>query len=301
MKGVRLLRNIKCKSYILFLIVFVVVCLLFFFKYVYAVNSIEDIISNVSIEYLLEAEQVVLEDYSIKSEVITEAPPEFNKTDESLITSVENVGVVSFEDLKVTEYLEEYRVDNRLAVRNIEEQVGNSSESDNVKYFRIFGEDGINKRGRCEYYAGGPEEAESEMESFKVQVWSLDSNNEWYVRSVYLQAHKNIVKTMKCIFSDLLALPPEERTPIKTIGCYNYRAGSSCHTCGVAIDINWEENAEMTNSGIVTAGYYWKPYEDVYSIAPDSKMVEIFKQYGFGWGGEWTSKKDYMHFSYFDR
>lgn len=275
--------------------------MLFFFRYVYAINSIEDTISKASIDFLLESEQVVLEDYNIKNNLETELPSDFNNTSEDLIHSVENVGVVSFESLKLTEFLEEYTVNNRLAVRNIEEELGNSSESDNVKYFRIFGNDGINKRGRCEYYPGGPAEAESEMKSFKVQVWSLDSNNEWYIRSVYLQAHKNIVKTMKCIFSDLLALPPEERTPIKTIGCYNYREGSSCHTCGVAIDINWEENAEMTNSGIVTAGYYWKPYEDVYSIAPDSKMVEIFKKYGFGWGGEWTSKKDYMHFSYFDR
>jgi hypothetical protein len=68
---------------------------------------------------------------------------------------------------------------------------------------------------------------------------------------------------------------------------------------GVAIDINWEENYECTIDGTATTGKYWKPGEDAYSIPADGDVVKAFTKYGFGWGGTWRTKKDYMHFSYF--
>lgn len=73
--------------------------------------------------------------------------------------------------------------------------------------------------------------------------------------------------------------------PIKSIGGYSDRniAGTdtkSWHAQGLALDINPATNA-------VNAKKYDMPQE----------LVAAFKQAGFGWGGDWTSKKDYMHFS----
>ena len=67
---------------------------------------------------------------------------------------------------------------------------------------------------------------------------------------------------------------------------------------GLAIDINPNENCEI-RGGVITTGSYWKPGEDPYSIPADGDVVNAFKKYGFGWGGNWRSVKDYMHFSYF--
>ena len=50
----------------------------------------------------------------------------------------------------------------------------------------------------------------------------------------------------------------------------------------------------------ITCGSYWKPGEDPYSIPAGGDVVRAFAKYGFAWGGDaWTSKRDYMHFSYF--
>ena len=216
------------------------------------------------------------------------------------ILYIENQILNSVNSMEKIEYQEEYYTNNHLAARDIGEDVGSSKETIDEKYFRIFGAEGENMRGRIQYY-DSEEEAIANMVWFKVDVWALDENNKWYIRTVNMCAHKNIVKTIECIYSDLLELPEEDRVPIKTIGCYNYRSGSSAHTCGTAIDMNWVENCEMTNSGVVTAGSYWRPGEDIYSIKPNSPFVEIFEKYGFTWGGYWESKKDYMHFSYLDR
>ena len=164
----------------------------------------------------------------------------------------------------------------------------------------MFGSDADKKDGRVLYYENDME-ARKDMEGFYVMLWDIKEDGTWYQRKQYLMAHYELVDTLKCIFSELLELPEEDRVPIKSVGCYHYREGSSAHTCGAAIDINWEENAEMTIDGVITCGYFWKPGENIYSIKPDSPFVHIFEEYGWTWGGYWTSKKDYMHFSYIDR
>ena len=35
-----------------------------------------------------------------------------------------------------------------------------------------------------------------------------------------------------------------------------------------------------------------------YMIHKNDKVYKIFKKYGFSWGGDWNSKKDYQHFEY---
>lgn len=69
-------------------------------------------------------------------------------------------------------------------------------------------------------------------------------------------------------------------------GCYNYRRkrksnGFSTHSWGIAVDLNAETNAMGTKG----------------DISP--KLVQIFQDNGFKWGGDWTGKGcDPMHFQY---
>ncbi|MDB5255296.1 MAG: hypothetical protein JWL92_672, partial [Candidatus Nomurabacteria bacterium] len=58
------------------------------------------------------------------------------------------------------------------------------------------------------------------------------------------------------------------------------------HSYGTAIDINPKENP------FGTAALDTKAKGSITAAA-----VNIMKTYGFKWGGEWTGKKDYQHFS----
>ena len=257
-------------------------------------------INAINVSFMYTSESQVQKDYMLNFGTV-DVPRVYTFGVEQQIPLIE-ASVIDFSDSLTTYvYQEEYRVGKYLASRDVTETIGSINESQFEKHFRLFGNDAVSKYGRVEYYEGGEIEAESNMTSFKVQVWDLDSNGEWFKRNFWIETHKNLKSTVLCIFSDLLQLPEDERTPIKDLGCYHYRYGSSCHTCGAAFDVNSRENAEMTITGVITAGEYWKPYEDIYSITPESKIVEIFAKYGYSWGGDWTSKKDYMHFSYLDR
>ena len=93
---------------------------------------------------------------------------------------------------------------------------------------------------------------------------------------------------------------------------FNYRriAGKkklSNHSYGLAIDINPRINPYITASKVSPAngrvyqnrnknsckGKYAK-----WMITSHSKIVKIFKKYGFTWGGDWTHSKDYQHFEH---
>jgi hypothetical protein len=82
---------------------------------------------------------------------------------------------------------------------------------------------------------------------------------------------------------------------INSIGGYNYRtiSGSntlSWHAGGVAIDINPGPNPYITrrNAQVVT---------DMPNQPNGNLMTALAEKYGLGWGGDWTSSKDAMHFS----
>lgn len=72
----------------------------------------------------------------------------------------------------------------------------------------------------------------------------------------------------------------------------------SQHALGLAVDINVTENyCVYPSTGQVDASSFWDPSRSEYSIPRDGVLVKAFKSIGWGWGGDWKSKKDYMHFS----
>lgn len=90
--------------------------------------------------------------------------------------------------------------------------------------------------------------------------------------------------------------------------CFNYRSieGTdtlSKHSKGLAIDINPLYNPYITyingkqicqpKNGIL---YQNRLQSFPYKIDEKDKCYQLFRQYGFDWGGNWKDRKDYQHF-----
>ncbi len=80
----------------------------------------------------------------------------------------------------------------------------------------------------------------------------------------------------------------------------------SKHSYGKAIDINPIENPYISRKGYIShkaSAPYRKrvhqksTYADRAVLLKDDKAVQIFKKYGWQWGGDWSGVKDYQHFS----
>ena len=80
----------------------------------------------------------------------------------------------------------------------------------------------------------------------------------------------------------------------------------SKHSYGKAIDINPIENPYISRKGYIShkasASYRKRihqksSYADKAVLLKNDKAVEIFKKYGWKWGGDWSGVKDYQHFS----
>ena len=166
-------------------------------------------------------------------------------------------------------------------------------ESYAEKCQRVFGTEVSDPR---RYYQSAAE-AEKHMVTITVPVWDFADSSRTTKVTKYksLTVHENMADSIQAIFEEIYN--GSEQFPIKSVGCYRWEYGSE-HMPGLAIDINPNENCEI-RGGVITTGSYWKPGEDPYSIPADGDVVNAFKKYGFGWGGNWRSVKDYMHFSYF--
>ena len=133
-------------------------------------------------------------------------------------------------------------------------------------------------------------------------VWRLQADGSKTSSTAYIEVNQSLAPIYEAIFEEIYN--GDEQFPIKNVGCYSWRTGE--HSQGTAIDINWEENMEATinadGSLTPTTGTHWSPYEDPYSIPEGGDVYNAFTKYGFSWGGNaWSSKRDYMHFSYFGR
>lgn len=89
---------------------------------------------------------------------------------------------------------------------------------------------------------------------------------------------------------------------IKEIGGYVWKAKTnsksgdrSSHSYGLAIDINWNYGNPQVIGGSVKVGTPYGSHE--LSMKEDGIAVRTLKSYGWKWGGNWKSSKDYMHFS----
>lgn len=173
-------------------------------------------------------------------------------------------------------------------------KVGYEYESYYEKAKRIWGTDYYK-----EYATASA--ASKNMKTIKIKTWDINSKGQKYTRYHYLTVHKNIAETVQQIFKEIYN--GKEKFPIKDVGGYSWRGASSSseHCEGLAIDINYNENAQFSgDTGKPLVGSLYKPGKNPYSIPADGDVVNAFRKYGFSWG-YWFYNPDYMHFSYFGR
>lgn len=90
--------------------------------------------------------------------------------------------------------------------------------------------------------------------------------------------------------------------------CFNYRTISqgerlSLHALGLAIDINplYNPYVKLVHGGQIVLPSEATPYIDrnrcfPHKISHNDSAYIIFTKYGFSWGGDWETIKDYQHF-----
>ncbi|MDD4048767.1 MAG: M15 family metallopeptidase, partial [Clostridia bacterium] len=146
-------------------------------------------------------------------------------------------------------------------------------------------------------------EAKKHMKTVEVKIWKYDEKTKTKVPGIKsITINEKLADVIVKIFDEIYNDP--EQFPIDwDTAAFNWRGdgSKSMHNQGLAVDINWEKNALVSNDGKIMAGKLYKPGENIYSIPKSSSVVRAFKKYGWYWGGDWESKKDYMHFSYLNR
>lgn len=151
-------------------------------------------------------------------------------------------------------------------------------------------------------------ESRQEMIGVPIQYWN-ESGKPVQGR---VTVQKCISEVTSAVFADLYT--NSNRFPIRSVGGQNWRniAGSnalSAHSQGLAIDINSSTNGHYKPSydpsdpskNLITPGWEYRPCPGTRcyptSLPANGSVVSIFKKHGFGWGGNWNSSKDFMHFS----
>lgn len=147
-----------------------------------------------------------------------------------------------------------------------------------------------------------------------VDYYSFDGK----IHKGQLICHRLVQEELKAVFKDLLRLkfPIQSVIPISEFDfddqksmrannttCFDFRVkvmgnGWSKHAQGLALDINPMQNPYIhprkiepfPNQSEMTTGRIRKEDE------MGKKVIDIFKNYGWKWGGNWRSSKDYMHF-----
>ena len=146
--------------------------------------------------------------------------------------------------------------------------------------------------------------------------WGFDGR----ARSGRLIVHRDVARDLVQAFRDLYAarFPIRRMVPVDAYGGSDFRSieadntsAFNCrfvdgttrwsnHAYGRAIDVNPIENPYVSSGS--TSHRASRPYVDRTRHRPGmayegGALVRAFDRIGWGWGGRWTSVKDYQHFS----
>jgi len=163
----------------------------------------------------------------------------------------------------------------------------------------------------------------SDLKNFNSIYKELSLINVYYlgydslVHRGQLVCHKSVVNELKEIFIELykIKFPIESVRPISLFewndeismssnntSCFNYRTVSNSnklseHSKGLAIDLNPKYNPYISSKGVISPKNGEYNNKNIGTIIVDSKVISIFKDKGWKWGGNWKRSKDYQHFS----
>lgn len=143
-------------------------------------------------------------------------------------------------------------------------------------------------------FPGGAPKSEAQMKKYLVPIIVPIRDADGNKSTITLLVHRAVKDDFIAAFDEMYRMNFPVRA--EDTGTYKWRKMASSnkqshHSYGVVADINWDSNPMLG----VSEGAY-RPYVDPYSVTP--KVVAIWKKYGFYWGGDWKSTKDYMHFTY---
>ena len=163
----------------------------------------------------------------------------------------------------------------------------------------------------------------SDLKNFNSIYKELSLINVYYlgydslVHRGQLVCHKSVANELKEIFIELykIKFPIESVRPISLFewndeismssnntSCFNYRTVSNSnklseHSKGLAIDLNPKYNPYISSKGVISPKNGEYNNKNIGTIIVDSKVISIFKDKGWKWGGNWKRSKDYQHFS----
>lgn len=181
----------------------------------------------------------------------------------------------------------------------------------------------VKKRMMGKSYRSNPYIKLSDLRYVRVKYRGFDGKS----RSGELVVNKKIAKRVVKIFYELYKIKypiqrmklidaygadDEKSMKANNTSAFNYRviAGStklSNHAYGLAIDVNPRINPYVKGSYVSPANgrvYAQRSAKKCkgkyrnYMIHKNDTIYRIFKKYGFTWGGDWNSVKDYQHFEF---
>jgi hypothetical protein len=102
--------------------------------------------------------------------------------------------------------------------------------------------------------------------------------------------------------ADLDAPPTGDGNVTESFACRPVRGGSepSQHAYGLAVDVDPFQNPYQRGEVVLpelASAYLDRGWRRPGMITPDGPVVRAFASIGWGWGGDWSSLKDYQHFS----
>jgi D-alanyl-D-alanine carboxypeptidase len=155
-----------------------------------------------------------------------------------------------------------------------------------------------------------------DLRLLKMSHWGFDGR----VRTGRLIVHRDVARELVGVFRELYAarFPIRRMVLVDAYGASDFRSieadntsAFNCryvegttrwsnHAYGTAIDVNPIENPYV--SGGRTSHAASRPYLERARRRPGmafegGALVRAFDRIGWGWGGRWTSVKDYQHFS----
>ena len=126
--------------------------------------------------------------------------------------------------------------------------------------------------------------------------------------AIFREVHRAKYPIERMVLIDEFDADDEASMRANNTSAFNFRPASgmrrlSKHSTGMAIDINPLYNPLVKHREGRTKVYpsTATPYIDrtrdfLYKIVKGDLCYRLFKKYGFSWGGDWKSSKDYQHF-----